>query len=163
MTRQIGECDCDRCRSSCGYKPGWFEPDEIAPLAQVMGLAVQELFAKHLQIDWYENLEGHDETVFVLSPRLDDEEGGTMFPGDPEGACHWFKEGKCAVHALGKPSECQRAGHTLERNQTRLNHTAIARAWINHQDMIRDLYGKEPEEGYYEGSIFGGLFGSMFR
>lgn len=157
---QVGECDCTGCRSACEYKPGWFTPDQIAPLAKALKLSVKQLFKKHLQVDWWVD----SPNVFVLSPRLKSEEGGTIFDSDPKGACHWYKDGKCMIHALGKPAECQQLGHGNDGRLINPNHGKTADAWraTKHQKMVRDLYGEEPEASEYDGG-FGGLLSSLFR
>lgn len=156
------ECNCDKCAKACTVKPGWFTPDQIKPLAKALKLSQVELFRRHLQIDWWND----SPDVFVLSPKLVGEKGGTMFPGEPSGTCHWFKDGKCAIHSLGKPAECAFYHHTTERASTLENHEKTADAWRTpeHQELIRTLYGAEPEsEPYFgHGGLFGSLFGSIF-
>src|SRR5271154_3645616 len=161
MNYQAGACSCKECQTACSNKPGWFAPSQIKPLAKKLGLTVQELFNKHLQIDWWDRYPKH---VFVLSPRQTHGAGGTMFPGNPKGECHWFKKGKCSIHELGKPRECQMLGHREEEDEEKMtynratgevkiplrpisNHEAVMMTWDNPkaQKMIRDLYGAEPE------------------
>jgi len=147
MKYQAGECSCKECKSACSNKPGWFSPAQIKPLAKKLGLTVQELFKQHLQIDWWDR---YPKNVFVLSPRQTRGTGGTMFPANPKGECHWFKNGKCSIHELGKPIECQLLGHS-EAEPKISNHERAMKTWDNPkaQQMIRDLYGKEPEAEEY--------------
>jgi hypothetical protein len=142
---QVGECSCTACRNACQHKPGWFQPQQIKPLAEAMGLTVEELFKQHLQVDYW-NGEEDDPATFVLSPRLKDYEGGTMFPANPRGTCHWYEDGKCAIHTLGKPAECQQLGHE-GTTAVRARHEATAQTWKSkrHQQTIRELYGGEPQ------------------
>lgn len=151
--KQVGECQCDTCQSACKGKPGWFAPDEIEPLAQAMGITTQKLFDDHLQIDWYSNFKDADEEVFVLSPRIVHELGGTMFPGNPRGACHWFKDGRCQIHLLGKPSECAQATHDMSHDESMKVKDAITAEWVDKLPMIRELYGDDPEADH-DFSIF---------
>src|SRR5690348_1894124 len=101
------DCSCPKCSQECEYKPGWFHPDQVAPLAEKLNLTVQQLFERHLSVDWWA---GDDMTggrdVFVLSPRLAGQAGGDMFPSDRRGTCHWYRQGKCEIHHQGKPAEC---------------------------------------------------------
>jgi hypothetical protein len=139
-------CQCEACCSACEHKPGWFKPEEIAPLAKAMGLTEQELFDQHLMVDWWVGDEHTDmQNVFVLSPATVNIPAGDMSPFDARGVCHWFKNGKCAVHKLGKPYECGAYHHT--DNGEVNHHRDAADAWNKpeHQDKIRELLGREPE------------------
>ena len=149
---QVGACSCSKCASAC-RRPGWFLPSQIAPLAKALGLTVQELFDKHLAVDWW--VDSPD--VFVLAPRLKGEKGGEMYPPNPEGGCHWFKNGKCAIHSEGKPYECQQLGHGSGDEMIHAEHSKVADAWRakKHQRMIERLLGEPPETPQEEGFGFG--------
>jgi hypothetical protein len=151
-------CSCPDCRSACENKPGWFLPSEIAPLAKQMGLSVAELFQKHLAVDWWCADSEIDHEVFVLSPAVRTETPGDMFSGDPHGTCVFYRRGKCAIHALGKPHECAALTHSGAAA-----HVNTARAWNKpkHQAMIRRLLGREPEaeEMPASASLLGRLLG----
>src|SRR5271167_926415 len=153
MKYQVGACSCKDCKSACKNKPGWFAPSQIEPLAKKLGLTVKEFFKQHLQIDWWDS---YPKNVYVLSPRQKHGTGGTMFPANPKGECHWFKYGKCSIHTLGKPMECQMLGHPTKEPKIS-NHEKVMRMWKaeKHQKMIRDLYGAEPEAE--ESSFFDSL------
>jgi hypothetical protein len=139
---QRGECDCHHCKAACEHRPGWFLPEQIEPLAKSLGITTAELFKEHLQVDWWVG----SPDIFLLAPRLKGETGGTIYPGDPCGICHWFRDGKCEIHTHGKPAECQQLGHEGGRVVTG-DREKIADAWrgAEHQQMVRDLYGLEPE------------------
>lgn len=146
------DCSCARCASACERKPGWFHPDQIAPLAKSLGLSITQLFARHLSVDWWAGdsmTDGKD--VFVLSPRLDGEPGGGLFPANPHGACHWYREGKCQIHALGKPDECAFAHHDVSDSDYFRNHLAVVTAWMPHQARIARLLGRPPVAAAYDG------------
>lgn len=156
-TYQAGACSCTSCKAACSRVPGWFAPEQIAPLAAALGVTEQELFAQHLQIDWWESL---DEPVFVLAPRLNDGDGGTMYPGDPRGhGCHWYVDGKCSIHEIGKPAECQMYHHDEAKNLSKDTGRpeSVVMKWKSHQQRIRDLYGAEPEKQPYSFLDFLGL------
>src|SRR5579862_5400417 len=133
------DCACEHCRQACEYKPGWFGPAQIALLAMALDISVQQLFERHLSVDWWAGdamTGGRD--VFVLSPRLDGKAGGGMFPANPHGLCHWYKNGECAIHALGKPAECAFAHHDVSRADY-LNHRLnLVREWAGQQSLIKD-------------------------
>jgi Fe-S-cluster containining protein len=140
-------CECLACRGACEHKPGWFKPDEIAPLAAALGITEKELFDKHLQVDWWEGDEDTDyEDVFVLSPAVVHGLPGTMFGSDPRGTCVWFKEGKCAIHEQGKPFECAAYHHSDDPKAGAPHHHEAAMAWNapEHQGKIKELLGREP-------------------
>jgi hypothetical protein len=155
MSPQVGACNCSDCRAACTNTPGWFTPDQIEPLAQALGLTVDELFADHLRIDWWEG----ESPVFVLAPKLRGREGGEMADGDPHGTCHWYVDEKCAIHETGhKPAECARLGH-VDGERVHFARKELIAAWRpkKMQAWIRELYGGEPEAEEYHGGIFGGL------
>ena len=132
---QVGECACTRCQSACQNRPGVFLPDQITVLARALGLTEQELFEKHLQVDWWVE----HPTTFMLAPRLEREKGGSLYPADPRGRCHWFVDGKCVIHVCGKPAECMQLGHKDGRN-VHADRAQIVAAWRDQQELIHQLY-----------------------
>ena len=129
------ECQCDHCRSACEHQPGWFLPGEVEVLAKALGITVQELFDKHLIVDRW--LEFDKEDTLVLMPRPLDYDGGDYFHAFiTKHVCHWYVDGKCQVHTLGKPAECAALGHEPEDF---LSHLYIKTAWDKHQDFIHKL------------------------
>jgi hypothetical protein len=150
-TKVLNACTCPTCAGACKHKPGWFMPEEIAPLAESLGLSEKELFDQHLQVDWWEGDEDTDyEDVFVLSPAVVGGNVGDMFDGNPRGVCRWFAQGKCAIHELGKPFECAGYHHTDEVKgyETTIDprHRQVAMAWNKpeHQKTVAALLGREP-------------------
>lgn len=139
-------CSCEICRGACEHKPGWFKPEEIAPLAAALGLTEQELFNQHLQVDWWNGTEETDwEEVFILSPAIIGGNPGDMFNSDPRGRCAWFTDGKCAIHKFGKPFECAAYHHDQPKDIS--SHKIVALAWNTpkNQAKVRELLGREPE------------------
>jgi hypothetical protein len=139
------DCACPVCAQACEFKPGWFEPHQLAPLAKAMGLTIEQLFADHLAVDWWA---GDDITggrnIFVLSPRLMEESGGGMFPANPHGCCHWYRKGKCEIHSQGKPAECAFAHHNVSHAEYLHHRIGVVRAWALCQETIYKLLGREP-------------------
>lgn len=121
------ECSCESCVSGCRVKPGWFMPGEIEPLAANMGLSVQELFDARLAVD-------QSGETLALSPAVVGHKPGTEFDAISLGVCVFLKDGRCEIHALGKPHECAEATHFRGAN-----HLEIAAAWVPHQGRIREL------------------------
>jgi hypothetical protein len=158
QTNTVDSCVCSTCRRACSHKPGWFEPGEVAALAEAMGLTVKQLFDKHLAVDWWVG-DGDDDHVFVISPAIKGEESGSEFPGEPSGECVFFNDQRCIVHDLGKPFECRKTWHGPS-DGPRL-HKQARDAWDDpaHQQMIRDLLGRDPVASEYEGD--GGILGVL--
>lgn len=147
----MSDCSCSTCQSACLHKPGWFLPEEIKPLAEFLGMTEKEVFDNHLMVD-YAVVVDHDvpedfdhNLIYVLSPKIVGKKGGTEFPFDPGGKCHWFVDGKCSIHPV-KPYECRQYDHTKTQKQSEQVHaTDIPNRWVAHQQMITDLLGHEPD------------------
>ena len=162
-SEKVAACQCESCRGACENKPGWFAPKQIAPLARKLGLSQQQLFDRHLSVDWFEDPDGD---VFILSPKLKGKKGGEMCGGDPRGTCAWFMNGKCAIHEKGKPLECARLGHGPDGKMLSIKNEKIADMWRDpkQQKKIRKLLGREPETSpFIGGGLFGGIFGGLFN
>jgi Fe-S-cluster containining protein len=134
---------CDRCRSACDRKPGWFLPGEAEKTAEYLGLSLLELFREHLAVDWWDAVE----PVFLLSPAVRGNKAGQEFPGDPTGSCVFFEEGRCRIHRA-KPHECAVSWCGGCPPDT---HYTTATAWEGHQDQIRGLLGREPQDEPFYG------------
>ena len=137
------DCSCDRCQNLCRTKPGWFSPEQIAPLARKLGSSVEALFKKYLTIDVA--LLGTAEkrtAIFVLAPGMVDKPSGAVSDPRTKGACVWFKDGKCAVHEL-KPRECAAIDHTTTPAAGDTMRAAILQQWRPHKRFLQDLYGKK--------------------
>jgi hypothetical protein len=112
-------------------------PDQIKPLADHLGLTEQELFDKHLLVDWVDTLdkdgEETDKTVYVISPAIVGADPGQQYPRSPLGVCRWLVDGKCAIHAF-KPFECAEYDHneTAEVGMD-IHRRIIPEAWESHQ------------------------------
>ncbi len=156
-------CTCATCQSYCARKPGWFRPDEIAPLAANLGLTVQQLFDQHLAVDlWTAKPDTDEVDIFVLAPRTTYQKGGDTYGLNPLGRCHWLIEGRCAIHEAGKPFECRMAHHDNGPIGRRI-HAEARDAWRDHQQMIAGLLGRPParkEQTLFE-QLFDGLFMAM--
>lgn len=74
---KIIECSCQECISYCKKRPGWFRPEEIAPLAESLGLIIEETFQKYLIIDYWCT----DDSIYLLSPAKDLDK--LLFSKDP--------------------------------------------------------------------------------
>lgn len=131
------ECSCERCVSACRKKPGLFMPGEAEVLAANLGLTLKELFETRLAVEW--EMTSHLEKIFVLSPAIEGNATGQEFPAFRRwGTCTFLKDGLCEIHALGKPYDCAAATHWL-----RAEPPTVA-AWVEHQDQIRELLGRDP-------------------
>lgn len=151
-------CACYKCNGACSVKPGWFTPDEIPVLAQNMGLTEEELFKKHLQIDYWYGSEGGTSTgkdVFVLAPAANGRASGDFYPLNPRGQCVFFdasaKCGSCTIHTKGKPYECAKAMPCEDKPRAdgeSTNHVNAMRQWDNleAQAYISRITGHETLE-----------------
>lgn len=153
------ECKCHSCKGACSQKPGWFMPDQIEPLAKKMGLSVQELFDKHLGVDYWNG--GDDDLpddIFLLAPAIETMDTGSVYPSNPLGQCVFYKDSLCSIHTQGKPFECAELDHNEKELDPR--HKSVALAWNKpeHQEMIVEFLGFEPVAENYFGGLFGGLF-----
>lgn len=153
MERTI--CDCNQCKAACSYKPGWLKFGEEEILAKSMNITVQELFDKHLLVDWYQDLGKNGESVFVLSPTVVSKEPGQMFDYNPKGKCVFFKDGGCEIHSAS-PFECRTYIHSESSDVIHSRHREVAETWNNPdaQKLIEKLLGEKPYETE-SGSIFG--------
>ncbi len=132
------ECSCPDCQGACKNVPGWFLPGEADSLAAAMGIPLQQLFDEKLSVNWWVEDDECKES-FVLSPAIVGSPAGEEFPGNPHGTCIFFRDGRCAVHTLGKPHECAALTH-----DGKAIHADVARAWLPHQQQITNLLGREP-------------------
>ena len=150
-------CNCHACNEACTVKPGWFHPDQIAPLAAAMGISEQELFDKHLLVDWWDNYGDEAIDVFLLSPDITAEHPGGMFRGDPHGRCRWFVDGKCEIHTLGKPAECAHYIHGMPHDTAQDFRLKLVESWLPHQNRIAKLLGQKPIAEVYDPPMFSDL------
>lgn len=134
---------CDRCRSACDRKPGWFLPGEAEKTAGYLGVSLDELFREYLAVDWWAGAY----PVFLLSPAVRGNKTGQEFPGDPTGSCVFFEDGRCRIHPV-KPHECAVSWCGGCPPDT---HYLTAEAWEGHQGQIRDLLGREPQDEPFDG------------
>ena len=142
------DCSCDRCQNLCRTKPGWFTPEQIAPLARKLGLSIEALFRRYLTIDAV--LLGTREkrtAIYVLAPAMIGKSQGAISDPRAKGQCVWFQDGKCGIHVL-KPRECAIMDHATAPAAGDMARAAIARQWQPQKKFVQDLYGgklKAPE------------------
>ena len=132
-------------------------PKEVAGLAKNLNIPLKELFSTKLAVDWWEGFENIGD-IFLLAPAIVGSNPGEEYPADPRGKCIFLADGECEIHNKGKPFECAEQIHTETREIQEDRHYKVAKAWLNHQNIIVELLGREPEAEEYEDSLFGGLF-----
>jgi Fe-S-cluster containining protein len=107
------QCSCDLCRQACLNSPGWFLPEEIAPLARHLKLSVAELFRRHLAVSETVTPEG-TRRGGVMPHKLRDGKapGGrwTLAELVRPGRCTFYDRGRCTIHPR-RPFECSRMHH----------------------------------------------------
>jgi hypothetical protein len=127
-------CQCATCQSACETTPGWFHPDQIAPLADNLGLTEQQLFDQHLAI-------GHMDKAgvgptYYLTPAAANHPAKSVNERGGGGRCHWFEDGRCKIHEMGKPAECQWSSHDRTPPEFIEFAGGILRAWESQQRMV---------------------------
>lgn len=135
------ECSCKACVASCHKKPGMFLPEQIQPLADVLGLSFEELVKTRLMVESGDRTDGGK--VFLLSPKT---VGGHRF-----GTCTFLKDERCEIHELGKPHQCAMATH---KDGADLNE--ILAAWLPYQHVFVPAGdGTKPAAGSAHAEIAG--------
>lgn len=145
---------CATCQAGCTRKPGWFLPGEAEKTAELLGLTLEEFFAKYLAVDWYES---YPDDIFLLSPAVAGEATGEEFPGDPRGTCVFYVEGRCQIHEA-KPYECRTfwCGAPGSGGGGALTHQQVGEKWAGQpQEQVKELLGREPMATEFEGGPFG--------
>ena len=100
-------CDCLKCQSLCRHEPGWFLPEEIDPVAQFLGLTLDEFSQKYCNVH-----------SLCLSPKY----------LTREKRCLFFLVGHCRIHDV-KPYECRKVyGCESPRRHKRIREM-IRRQW----------------------------------
>lgn len=140
------DCQCDICKSACEKRPGWFMPGEVAKAAELLEMSEQDFFQQYVAVDYWITGEdgGVPGAIFTLSPIVTSARGGEEYPFDPHGSCVFYRDGKCAIHAV-KPHGCAWYDHTKSEEEGTVNQHKIRDAWKGHQDDIVRLLGREPE------------------
>jgi Fe-S-cluster containining protein len=137
------DCACERCQNFCRVKPGWFAPDQLAPLARRLGLTIEELFRRYLTIDAVLVSEGSATVaLYALAPAMVGRSAGAISDPAEKGACVWLEGGRCAIHEL-KPRECSLVDHSTTPEASNLMRAAILREWRQRRKFVQDLYGKK--------------------
>lgn len=137
------DCACDRCQNFCRQKPGWFTPDQIAPLARKLNLSIGELFRRFLRIDAVLVVErGQQRAIFVLAPAMTRKGSGAISDPSDHGACVWFADGQCGIHET-KPRECSLVDHASTRTDGDHLRAAILKEWVSARSFVQELYGKK--------------------
>lgn len=141
------ECACDSCTNACRKKPGIFAPGEAEKAASLIGYSLQEFFDKFLAVDWWEPEPRLEELVFYLTPSIEQIEAGGLFPVQPnQGKCVLLSDdGDCSIHEA-KPEECAALRCDKKPKDYMVNKIERVKAWIPHQDQIRELLGVDELE-----------------
>jgi len=137
-------CSCDDCQAACKFKPGWFLPGEAEKAAELLGMEFDEFFQKYLSVDWWVS----SDNIYVLAPSNERSTPGGMYASNPKGACVFYQENKCAIHAA-KPYECRMSLHTSTSDELSNRHREVSEAWQDHQDEVEVALGYKPDAGDY--------------
>lgn len=125
----VTSCDCADCRAACLNSPGWFMPNQIAPLADHLGLSVPELFARKLAVG-VTQLPGGGRVHGVMPHKLrDGKKPGSVWTlaelADP-GRCIFYDRGRCTIYAF-RPFECARMMHDRPGEAVKLRRRIVPR------------------------------------
>jgi len=128
----VTSCDCPDCRAACLNSPGWFMPNQIAPLANHLGLSVSDLFRTKLAVG-VTGMPGGQLVHGIMPHKLrDGKKPGTVWTL-PElarpGRCVFFDRGKCTIYKY-RPFECARMMHDRPTEAVKLRQRIIPR-WTN--------------------------------
>ncbi len=125
----VTSCDCERCRAACLNSPGWFTPDQIAPLARHLGLTVDETFARHLAVGVTKMADGSLRHGLMPHKLQDGKKPGsvwTLAELARPGRCVFFDRGRCTIYPV-RPHECARMIHDRPGESIKLRLTIVPR------------------------------------
>ena len=128
----VTSCDCERCRRACLNSPGWFTPDQLAPLARHLGLTVEEVFARHLAVGVTHMPDGSLRHGVMPHKLRDGKKPGgvwTLAELARPGRCVFYDRGRCTIYPV-RPHECARMMHDRTGLAVKLRH-AIVRRWTD--------------------------------
>ncbi len=123
----ISSCDCQDCRAACNNSPGWFMPDQIAPLAKHLGLSVEDLFRKKLAVSVTRMPDGKEVHGVMPHKFRDGKKPGsvwTLLELTQPGRCVFFDHGKCTIYKF-RPYECARMIHKKTKESVRLRRMIV--------------------------------------
>ncbi len=125
----VTSCDCPECRAACLNSPGWFMPNQIAPLADHVGLSVEDLFRKKLAVGLTQMPDGRQVHGVMPHKLRDGKKPGTVWTlrelAEP-GRCVFFDRGRCTIYKY-RPFECARMMHDRPRAAVALRHRIVPR------------------------------------
>jgi len=125
----VTSCDCPDCRAACLNSPGWFMPNQIAPLANHLGLSVPELFQKKLAVGVTRLPDGGHVHGVMPHKLQDGKKPGAVWSLRElaiPGRCIFFDRGRCTIYKY-RPYECARMMHDRPREAVRLRRRIVPR------------------------------------
>lgn len=125
----VTSCDCPDCRAACLNSPGWFMPEQIAPLARELGLSVEELFRTRLAVG-VTQLPGGTQVHGIMPHKLRDRKKPgavwTLLELAEPGRCTFFDRGRCTIYRH-RPYECARMMHDRPKEAVKLRQRIVPR------------------------------------
>ncbi len=125
----VTSCDCAACRAACINSPGWFMPNQIAPLADHLGLSVEDLFRKKLAVGVTQMPDGKQVHGIMPHKLRDGKKPGsvwTLIELAEAGRCVFFDRGRCTIYKY-RPFECARMMHNRPKDSVKLRHRIVPR------------------------------------
>ena len=128
-------CCCEQCKFACGYRPGWFLPQQIPMLKKRFNVEeIRDMLGENkLAIDWWND---DHEDILILAPNII---GNTdiQYPRDPRAACIFFKNDRCSIYNV-RPFECAVYFHDQEDKQIHERHKYVAMEWRK-SDLLKEF------------------------
>jgi Fe-S-cluster containining protein len=132
-------------------------PEQVEALVEHLGKTVEEMLGKELAYDYWT---AYPNDIFVLAPNIEGNSEIT-YPGNPNGRCAFFKNGKCSIHEV-KPFECRDYIHTNAGSDVSRRHESVAMAWKEVQDDIKQLEELREEAAYNDNPSIFDFFGGGY-
>ncbi len=141
----VTSCDCSDCRAACLNSPGWFMPNQIAPLASRLGMSVAELFRRKLAIGVTRMPDGKQVHGVMPHKLRDGKKPGsvwTLRELADAGRCVFFDRGRCTIYEH-RPFECARMMHDRPTEAVKLRHRVVPRWTSGALRVYAELVGRK--------------------
>jgi Fe-S-cluster containining protein len=159
----VTSCDCPDCRAACLNSPGWFMPNQIAPLADHLGLTVPELFNSKLAVGVTRLADGSEVHGLMPHKLRDRKKPGSVWSlvelAEP-GRCIFYDRGLCTIYKY-RPYECARMMHDRPQESIKLRRRIVPH-WTREAlrefgELVgRKLMGAKPKGATLNGAKLNG-------
>ena len=125
----ITSCGCADCRAACLNSPGWFMPDQLAPLARHLKMPLEEVFRRYLAVSVTQMPDRSKRHGIMPHKLRDGKKPGDVWTLEElvrPGRCVFFDRGRCTIYPV-RPYECARMMHDRPDGAARLRRGIVAR------------------------------------